>query len=158
MRRPILNRGTTTGLQPQVQSASRTTVELTGLALERRLRQKRSGAYVEAMCQLDATGAVCDRSKLNELLASIQSEFPELKPFQFPIGIISKCYLGQPYEVHTLSIALDIVEHYKRGEALPDGMEKGRSLAIHPGYAFIEIYTDSMCAVDKSGNVSMIKG
>ncbi|MFD0712930.1 hypothetical protein [Paenibacillus sp. GCM10027626] len=158
MRRPILGvkKETETRLNTSVQHQA--TIELKGLELEKRLRKKRSDAYTEAVTQLDAGGVVCRTDKVQELLQMIANEFPELKPHQFPNGIISKCYLGSPYEVHTLNAALAIIEHYKAGHALPSELEKGRALALHPGYAYIEVFSDSICAVTHSGNVSMIKG
>ena len=30
----------------------------------------------------------------------------------------------KPYEVHTLDLTGGIIEHYKTGETLPDGLEK----------------------------------
>ncbi|EGL18098.1 hypothetical protein [Paenibacillus sp. HGH0039] len=156
MRRQILN--TTVKRDIEIRPQSGTGVELTGLALDKKRREKRSDAYVNALSQLDGAGAVLDRSKIDQIIQAVANEFSELQPYQFPIGIISKCYLGEPYEVHSLDIRLEIIEHYKKGTALPGGMEKGRSLAVHPGYEFIEIYSDSICAVARNGNVSMIKG
>ena len=137
---------------------SRTTVELKGMELDKRLRKKRSGEYVNAIKKLDAGGVTCNHASIEELKQAIQNEFPELTPYQYPIGIIAKCYLGNPYEVHTLDVKLDIVEHYKKGEVLPDSMDRGRSLAMHPSYDFIEIYNDSLRAITLSGDVSVIKG
>lgn len=157
MRRPILN-GNNVKVDIQLKPQPRTTVELTGVALDKKRREIRSQAYIEAMTQLDGAGAVLDRTKVDQLLQSVQSEFADLQPHQFPIGIIAKCYLGEPYEVHSLDVRLEIIEHYMKGQAMPSGLEKGRSLAVHPGYAFIEIYSDSICAVARNGSVSMIKG
>ena len=157
MRRPILNSEVKVDIHLN-QPKSRTNVELTGAALEKKIRQARSSAYLNALTQLDGSGAVLSREKLNEILKAIESEFADLQPHQFPIGIISKCYLGEPYEVHTLDVRLEIVEHYKRGNPLPSGMERGRSLAVHPEYDYIEIFSDKICVVARNGNVSMITG
>ncbi|MGG4095449.1 hypothetical protein [Paenibacillus lautus] len=110
------------------------------------------------MTKLDVGGAVWSREMIDELIQTISNEFPELKPTQLPIGIIAKCHLGDPFETHILDRALEIVEHYKFGQVLPSGMEKGRALALHPSYDYIEVYSDSLCAVSKNGNVSIIKG
>ena len=40
--------------------------------------------------------------------------------------MVSKCFLGDPYEVHTVDFTHTIIKHYKQGEVLPDGMEKAR--------------------------------
>lgn len=144
-------------LNPSIATPA-STLELTGLLLERRLRMKRSERYTEALTRLDAGGAVCSKEQVDAYIHAIQQEFPELKPYQFPLGIIAKCYLGSPYEVHVLSPSLHIIEHYRVGQALPSGLEKGRTLALHPGYCYIEVFSDSICAVAKNGDVSMIKG
>ena len=135
-----------------------TGVGLEGALLDKKLREKRSEAYIKAMTQLDGGGARLNHGEVDSLIAAISAEFPDLKPHQFAVGIISKCYLGEPYEVHTLDTRLEIIEHYKRGQPLPGGMERGRSLAMHPAYAFIEIYSDCMIAVASSGLVAVTKG
>ncbi|MFD1705161.1 hypothetical protein ACFSCZ_00155 [Siminovitchia sediminis] len=157
MRRPLINVKQDIKLDTKITTASRTKVE-SGVMLDKRLRQKRSKAYIEAVTQLDAGGITTTQSKKEELLNAIKNEFPDLEPYQYPLGIIAKCYLGHPFEVHTLDISLDIIRHYKQGESLPNQMDRGRSLALHPSYEFIEIFSDTLRAVGKSGNVSVIKG
>ena len=61
----------------------------------------------------------------------IEDEFPEIAIRGTLMGIVSRCYLGDPYEVHTLDISGNIIEHYKQGEPLPEYMEKARGLALH---------------------------
>lgn len=158
MRRPLLNLSTSkqTSLKTTVNSP-KLNVELQGVALEKKLRTKRSEAYTQCMTKLDTGSAVVNRAKVDEIIQTIATEFPELKPYQFPIGIVAKCYLGDSYEVHVLDSGLRIVKHYKFGEPLPSGMEKARRLANHSAYAYIEVYSDSICAVAHSGAVSMIK-
>ncbi|WP_316569120.1 hypothetical protein [Neobacillus sp. YIM B06451] len=160
MRRPILNTNVNqkVNLSVEPQQVSRTTVVLEGMALEKRLRQKRSTAYISKLTKLDAGGVTCSHAKIEELKNAIQAEFPDLNPYQYPLGIISKCYLGDPYEVHTLDIKLDIVQHYKKGDGLPNQLDRGRGLALHPGYEFIEVYNDTLRAVTLNGDVAVIKG
>lgn len=159
VRRPIfdVNKTSKIDLQVRSQEMSRTTVELTGLELKRRLRKKRSSSYVELMKKLDAHSVTNNQAQIDDLKEAMRSEFPEIQPYQFPIGIIAKCYLGKPYEVHTLDVKLDIVEHYKKGESLPQQLEKGRSLALHPSYEIIEVYNDVLRAVTIHGDVSVIE-
>ncbi|XID92228.1 hypothetical protein ACF3MZ_27800 [Paenibacillaceae bacterium WGS1546] len=157
MRRPILGLNTRVETSLDVTTRQQATVRLDGIALEKRLRTKRSSSFVEAMAKLDVSGIAANKGKIQELLDQIASEFPELAADQLPLGIVSKCYLGNPYEVHSLDNRLEIIEHYKRGEIVPNGMEKARRLAMHPGYAYIEVYTNMICAVSQSGEVSMIK-
>ena len=121
------------------------------------LRKKRSSAYVESLSRLDAGGHVNNQDKVRKIIQKVMDELPEIELEGFIIGMVSKCYLGDPYEVHTLDYAGGIIEHFKRGESLPAGMEKARSLALHGGYAFIEVYTDCCCAVSTDGSVSVIK-
>ena len=66
------------------------------------------------------------------------------------------CYLGKPYEVHTLDVTGGIIEHYQTGQILPNGMEKARSIALRGGYEFIEVYTDCCRAISSNGKVSVI--
>ncbi|WP_019413915.1 hypothetical protein [Paenisporosarcina sp. TG20] len=136
---------------------TRTTVNLTGLALEKRLRKKRSSSYVNAIKKIDAGGVKGSHILIEELKEAILGEFPDLNPYHFPVGIISLCYLGHPYEVHTLNTELEIINHYKKGEALPESMERARVIAQHPSYDFIEVYSDMLRAVSSNGDVSVIK-
>ncbi|MFJ8518691.1 hypothetical protein [Lysinibacillus xylanilyticus] len=160
MRRPIINMNVDKKVNVTVspKQVSRTTVELTGMALDKRLRQKRSQAYVDCVAKLDACGVTSSQAQINDLIQAIQNEFPDLTPYQYPIGIIAKCYLGEPYEVHILDVKLDIVEHYKKGEMLPSQMDRGRGIALHPNYVFIEVYNDTLRAVTTNGDVSVIQG
>ncbi|MGG3508831.1 hypothetical protein ABES58_25685 [Paenibacillus lautus] len=157
MRRPILGLNTQVETSLDVAPRQRAVVRLEGAALEKRLRSKRSSAFIEAMTKLDVSGVVVSKGKVQELMDQIASEFPELAVDQLPLGIVSKCYLGNPYEVHSLDTRLQILDHYKRGEIVPNGMEKARRLAMHPSYAYIEVYMNMIAAVSLSGEVSMIK-
>ncbi|ANU17898.1 hypothetical protein BBI11_13030 [Planococcus maritimus] len=134
------------------------TQQLTGVALDKRLRQKRSAAFISAMTQLDAGGMTSSQTKIDELKQTIQNEFPELSPSQLLVGIVAKCFLGNPYVVHTLDLDLDVVEHFQKGAPLPGSLERARSLAQHPGYEFVEVYTDELRAVSANGTVAVIKG
>lgn len=127
-------------------------------ALENRLRQKRSFAYIEAMTKLDAGGHVHTREALDALFAAIRAELPELGIEQLPVGIVAKCYLGDPYEVHTLDCSGSILTHFKTFEALPAFMESARSLALHPEYSFIEVYVHKLVAVTRQGDAALVKG
>lgn len=132
-------------------------LNLTGPALESRLRKKRSPSYVKSMAKLDTGGVTIDKTKVEDLIKEIEQEFADLPKSSHPIGIIAKCYLGHPYEVHSLDCIFNIIKHYEKGEALPNGMEEARSLAIHPMYEFIEIYTDHFLTVKVNGDVSVIR-
>lgn len=160
MRRPIIN----TNLKQKTEhtlSVGQTAIktqQLTGTTLEKRLRQKRSTGFIKAMTKLDAGGITTSQAKIDELKQTIQNEFPELSPSQLMVGIVAKCYLGNPYVVHTLDLNLDVVKHFERSVPLPGSLERARSLAQHPGYEFVEVYTDELRAVSANGTVAVIKG
>lgn len=120
---------------------------LSGAALQARLRQKRSGAYIEAMTRLDAG---------SHLQGAIRQELPDVSIDALPVGIVSKCHLGPPYEVHTLTCAGNIIQHFKTGQPLPQPMERARALAQHDSYAFIEVYPTRLITVSACGQTAVI--
>lgn len=126
------------------------------MQLERILRKKRSKEYMDALHKLDAGGHVQNQSKVNEIINTIKEEFPEVELAGILLGYVSICYLGKPYEVHTLEISGGIIEHYQSGQILPNGLERARGIAMHGGYEFIEVYTDCCRAVSSNGTVSVI--
>lgn len=126
------------------------------MMLDRLLRKPRSEEYMNAMKKLDAGGHVCNQKQVEKIIAAIKNEFPEIEVAGVMLGTVAVCYLGVPYEVHTLDLAGGIITHYKKGEALPAGMEKARSLAMRGGYAFVEVYLDCCRAVSGNGTVSVI--
>ena len=132
---------------------------LSGAALQARLRQKRSSAYIEAMTRLDAgshlQGAHAAHAT-QDLLAAIRQELPDVSIDALPVGIVSKCHLGAPYEVHTLTCAGNIIQHFKTGQSLPQPMERARALAQHESYAFIEVYPTRLITVSASGQTAVI--
>ena len=123
---------------------------------DRILRLPRSKAYMDALHKLDAGGHVCNQNEINDIINTIKNEFPEVELGSVLIGYVSKCYLGKPYEVHTLDVTGAIIEHYKVGRPLPGGMEKARSIAMRGGYDFIEVYVDCCRAIGRNGSVSVI--
>lgn len=132
---------------------------LDGAALQARLRQKRSPAYIEAMTRLDAgthLQAAHAAQATQGLLDAIRQELPDVAIDALPLGIVAKCHLGAPHEVHTLTCAGNIIQHFKTGEALPPLMERARALAQHPGYAFIEVYPTRLITVSASGQTAVI--
>lgn len=126
--------------------------------IEKLLRRKRSKEYLDHFSLLDSGNATIAQSKLEDILRAIAKEFPEVELSGLLLGYVSKCYLGASYEVHTVDISGRIIEHYKKGETVPNGMEKARTIAMNPAYAFIEVYSDCCRAVSDSGSVSVVKG
>ncbi len=131
--------------------------QLSSQSLQMRLRQKRSARYIDAMTQLDAGGHVHSTAANQALLDAIRQELPDVTVDSLPLGVVSKCYLGAPYEVHTLDCTGGIAKHFKCGESLPPLMERARSLANHPTYAFIEVYSTKLIAVSASGETAIIE-
>ena len=157
MPRPILRASVAPNrltVEAAAHTPSRTT--LTTAELDRRLRTKRTRTYVEAMTRLDAGAHHADPASLAALLAALRAEFPELSASDFPQGIVARCHLGEPYEVHTLDCIGGIVKHFKRHEPLPPALERARSLALHPSYAFVEVYPGWLRAVRADGDVTVV--
>jgi hypothetical protein len=148
--RPIIGVNSRTSTTLSTEAVSRTTRAAPALVAQR-LRAPRSKAYVEALAHLDAGTRVADSAALSELLARIGNEFPELTMADLPLGIVAKCYLGEPYEVHILDVTHGIVEHFERGRPLPGGLERARALANHDDYAFVEVYTHELRPVRHDG-------
>lgn len=126
------------------------------MKLDKLLRKSRSKEYMEAIHRLDAGGHVYNQNKVNDIINTIKGEFPEVELSGILLGYVAVCYLGKPYEVHTLDITGGIIEHYKAGQTLPNGLEKARSIAMRGGYDFIEVYVDCCRAISSSGAVSVI--
>lgn len=121
------------------------------------LRQPRSKEYMEMMAKLDAGGVHLDPALVEKMAAIIKKEFPRVDIPKILIGVVGHCYLGEPYEVHTLDITGQVViHHYKLGEPLPAGLEKARHLAQSTLYEFIEVYWDACRAINSDGSVAVI--
>lgn len=134
------------------------TQQMSKVMLDRLLRKPRSKRYMDAMRSLDAGGHAHNQHKVDEIINAIREEFPEVSIQGVLLGVVSICYLGVPYEVHTMDVAGQIIEHYKAGEKLPDHMEKARGLALRGGYEYIEVYTDCCRCISSSGAVSVVAG
>jgi hypothetical protein len=124
--------------------------------LGKRLREKRSLTYVETFGRIDVAGYQSNKDALDSLLRTISNEFPELSIDQLPLGIVSKCYLGTPFEVHICDFNGEIIEHFETHRPMAAPFEPARCLALHPSYAFIEVFNDTLRAVCVDGAVSVI--
>ncbi len=142
----------------QQQTNKQQTQQMDKMKLDRLLRKTRSKEYMDALHRLDAGGHVHNQHKVNEIIDAIRNEFPEIELSGVLLGFVSICYLGKPYEVHTLDMTGQIIEHYKAGQTLPGGLEKARSIAIRGGYDFIEVYVDCCRCISSNGSVSVISG
>ena len=128
------------------------------MKLDRLLRKQRSKEYMEAIHSLDAGGHVHNHNKVDEIINIIKSEFPDVDMEKLLLGCVAVCYLGRPYEVHTLDTMSGIIDHYKTGQPLPGRLEMARGLVLRGGYEFVEVYVDCCRAVSANGVVSVIPG
>ena len=157
MPKPMLNPYQSQKQTSHIMTSNLKQPQIDKLSLDRLLRKSRSKEYMDAIQQLDAGGHVHNHNKVSEIINTIKSEFPEVEMNGILLGLVAKCYLGDSYEAHTLDFIGEIIEHYKRGETLPKGLDKAKSIAIHGGYDFIEVYTDWCRAISSNGAVSVIK-
>jgi hypothetical protein len=157
MPRPILGTSNVSSkiTRQPTESLAPTRPPVQGPRLQKQLRCSRSRAYIEAMTRLDAHAHNADAAALQDLIEAIANEFPELGIDQRPLGIVQRCYLGQPYEVHICSLKGEIIEHYETYRSMPPLFERARTLALHPAYAFVEVYADALRAVSVDGTVSV---
>lgn len=125
--------------------------------IEKRLRNRRSKEYMEAIKKLDIGGCEQCKKQFEDCVEAIRNEFKDLPQSNLLIGLVAKCYLGQQYDVHTLDMSGSILVHYKTSEGMPPLVERARSLALHGGYEYIEVYLDCLCAVKSDGSVSVVK-
>lgn len=164
MPRPMLKQpqtqSQTTGVlnATQQQTQKQQSQQMDKMKLDRLLRKPRSKEYMDALHKLDAGGHVHNQHKVDEIINTIRNEFPEVEISGVLLGFVSVCYLGKPYEVHTLDLSGQIIEHYKSGQPLPGGLEKARSIALRGGYDFIEVYVDCCRCISSTGAVSVISG
>ena len=122
------------------------------------LRKQRSSHYLAAVAGLDAGTHLHDPVAYQVFQQAIQEEFSGIAIDDFPLlGIVARCNLGRPFEVHTLDLKGQIVRHYKSIELLPPQLERARSLALHSAYAFVEVYTDRLVAVSSAGDTAVIQ-
>ncbi|MFC4334517.1 hypothetical protein [Salininema proteolyticum] len=83
----------------------------------------------------------------------------ELAASAVPIGIIAHCHLGEDFQVHTITPALDdIIAHYRRGEPLPDGLERARAWTRTASYLAVEVYEDGVLCIRPDGTVIKAEG
>ncbi|KQM41724.1 hypothetical protein [Chryseobacterium sp. Leaf201] len=123
---------------------------------DRDILKKWSEDYLKLIKGIDAK--MMDETKGKQaLMEKIQEEFGTAELASLPLGIVSKCHLGHPYEVHTLDISSgQIIRHYKNRESLPDHFEKARTLAKHNAYAFVEVYKDKLILIREDGTAAKL--
>jgi hypothetical protein len=147
--KPLINR---TGNQnllagPVVRNASR--------AVGRLHTGRRSESYLRALRALDGSGAL-GAEDTEKFVDDIRREFHD-KYCSLPMGIVGKCYLGEPFEVHTLTLDGTIIDHYRRGQALPGVLERARTLAATESYLAVEVYTDRLICLLPDGSAVLLE-
>lgn len=146
-----------TQVELSLQTPPKTKTKMSPMQIDRVLNRKRSPEYMNAIARMDAGGHVHNQHMVDALIQAIQNELPEIEIDLGPQGIVSKCYLGAPYEVHTLDVAGHIIEHYETYRKMPGLLETARGLAKSGHYAFIEVYPNALRAVKEDGTVATIK-
>ncbi|WP_294960332.1 hypothetical protein [uncultured Flavobacterium sp.] len=127
-----------------------------GFISDRDLLKKRSKKYLDLISGLD-TKTLIDTKGMDQLIKSIQEEFGTAELSNLPLGILSKCFLGHPYEVHTLDLSgSQIIKHYKTTETMQAEFEKARAVAKHNAYAMVEIYKDKIILIREDGTATKL--
>jgi len=128
----------------------------TGFISDRDLLKKRSGKYLDLIAGLDAK-TLTDTKGMDELINAIQEEFGTAELSSLPLGIVSKCFLGHPYEVHTLDLSgSQIIKHYKINETMGADFEKARTVAKHNAYSLVEVYKDKIILIREDGTATKL--
>lgn len=159
MPRPMLKTPQNQAQNDNILSATRSNQKqqkMDKMMIDRLFRKPRSDKYMDAIHKLDAGGHVHNQKQVDNIIDIIKGEFPEVEISGVLLGIVAICYLGEPYEVHILDMSGEIIEHYKAGQRLPNGLEKARGIAMRGGYDFIEVYVDCCRAINADGSVAVI--
>jgi hypothetical protein len=123
---------------------------------DRDILKKRSKRYLELIASLDHA-VLNDTKGMKEVMKAIQEEFGTAELASLPLGIVAKCFLGHPYEVHTLDLSgSQIIRHYKIAESMEPDFEKARTVAKHNAYAMIEVYKDKIILIREDGSATKI--
>lgn len=117
---------------------------------------KRSKKYLDLLMKLDK-GTITHSNDWANFIEELKEQIQDFSSPELLEGIIAKCYLGVPYEVHILDFsATSIVNHFKRGEPLPANLERARSLANHDSYLYVEVYRDKLVCIKDDGTPVVI--
>ncbi|MGH2911972.1 MAG: hypothetical protein ACRDJ3_05805 [Solirubrobacteraceae bacterium] len=112
----------------------------------------RTPGYLDALGRLDSCAA--SEIDVSELAGRIGEAFGIGETA--PLGCVARCYLGPPYQVHTLDLVGCIVEHYHASQPLPGEFERARRLAMHPAYIAVEVYSDHLVCVRADGATVLV--
>lgn len=129
----------------------------TGFISDRDILQIRSKQYLNLIAGLDAK-TLTNTQGMEALMKAIQEEFGTADIASLPLGIVSKCFLGHPYEVHTLDLSgSQIIRHYKVAESMEGEFEKARAVARHNAYALVEVYSDKIILIREDGTATKLQ-
>lgn len=158
MPKPIINNKIITDTKLSVNREDTRQNNKEYILFKQSIRQKRSKEYIGCISKLDAGSSLDNKNTIDNIINTLKKDFPMLAIYPPPhmLGIVACCYLGEDFEVHILSLAGYILQHFRKGNSLPGKLEQARSLAMSEMYAFIEVYEDCMCAVSENGTVSVI--
>ena len=132
------------------------TANTSGFLSERDYLKKRSEGYINLIKNMD-TDMLSQTGGKEEFMKKLQEEFGTTDPAQLPIGILAKCFLEHPHDVHTLDLSSSVIlKHYAIGEALPPEFEKARNTALHNAYAFVEVYKDKFIVIHWDGTATFL--
>jgi hypothetical protein len=116
----------------------------------------RSQRYLAALSRLDASAQLTP-AQLREIIDDFHREFAE-RWAPVPVGFVSKCFLGHPFEVHTLTPDGAILEHYRIGEPMPGPLESARKHSLSGLYLAIEVYDNRLVCVRTDGTTVTLGG
>jgi len=143
-------------LKTGIDSPSQVQARMTGICSDRELLKKRSAKYVNLFSSIDQK-SLTEVAGWQTLMDEVTAEFGTAALNNLPLGIVAKCFLGDPYEVHILDLSGEmIIEHYKIFEPMPGEFEKARTLALHDAYCFIEVYPDKLILVKDDGSTTKV--
>lgn len=109
----------------------------------------RSQLYLDSLARLDA-GTRLTPADLQEIVDGIRQEFVQ-RWAALPVGFVSRCYLGHPFEVHTLTPDGGILEHFRLSQPMPGPLEGARKHSLSGLYLSVEVYDNRLVCVRADG-------
>jgi hypothetical protein len=111
--------------------------------------EPRSRRYLDAIGRLDAAAGTT-AAEMAEVVDQIHRDFAD-RWAALPLGLVSRCHLGEPFEVHTLLPDGGILDHYRRGEPLPGPLEAARAHSLSGLYLAVEVYANRLVCTRTDG-------
>lgn len=121
--------------------------------LQRRARSvRRSRELIDAVLSLDTAS---DDESRRDLVNWINGVY-EGRDGGVLLGLFGRCYLGEPFVDHRMTLDGGIVEHFKDADAIPPAFAAARALARSPSYIYIEVYSDGQIVPIRSDGAPAI--